>query len=98
MRADRDRGTLWPVRTLADDTPPEIEAILIEGYRRMSPREKLARVTELNRAAQQMALLRIAREYPNATERERQLRLASLWLTREQMISAFNWDPDEKGY
>jgi hypothetical protein len=86
------------VKQLAADTPPEIEAVIIEGYRRMSPRQKLERVRELGRAAQQMALLRIAKQYPNATERERRLRLASLWLTREQMIAAFDWDPEREGY
>jgi hypothetical protein len=86
------------VKLLARDTPQEIEAILIDGYRRMSPRDKLARVRELCRAAQQMALLRIDSQYPNATESERRLRLASLWLTREQMTAAFGWDPEKEGY
>ncbi len=86
------------MKLLAQDTPPEIEAILIEGFRRMSPAQKLNRVGELTRAVQQMALARLTQQYPDDTERERRLRLASLWLTREQMISAFDWDPEEKGY
>jgi hypothetical protein len=86
------------VKRLAEDTPLEIEGIIIEGYRRMSPTDKLRRVSEMTRAAQQMALLRIDKQYPNATDRERQLRLASLWLTREQMLSAFGWDPEREGY
>jgi hypothetical protein len=92
------RGRLVDVKQLAADTPPEIEAIIIDGYRRMSPREKLERVRELGQAAQQMALLRIDKQYPGATARERQLRLAALWLSREQMIAAFGWDPDREGY
>jgi hypothetical protein len=27
------------MKPLAEDTPPQIEAILLEGYRRMSPRQ-----------------------------------------------------------
>ncbi len=33
------------------DTPPQVEEILVEGYRRMSPADKLRRVWELNKAA-----------------------------------------------
>lgn len=31
------------------DTHPEIERMLVEAYRRMSPEEKILRVSELNR-------------------------------------------------
>ena len=34
------------MKPLARDTPPEVERFLIEGYRRMTPWEKLRRVLE----------------------------------------------------
>jgi hypothetical protein len=80
-----------------NDTSPKIEAFLIEGYRRMPPKEKLQRVDEMTKAIQQMALARIRQQYGDIPEREQQLRLASLWLDRETMIKAFDWDPVEKG-
>jgi hypothetical protein len=87
------------MRTQSADTPPEIEEILLAGYRRMTPWEKLLQVFELNRMAQQMAAMRIEARYgPNLTERELRLRLAALWLDRETMIAAFGWDPEVKGY
>lgn len=87
------------MRTQSADTPQEIEEILLEGYRRMTPWEKLRRVFELNRMAQQMAAMRIQARYgPNLSEQELRLRLASLWLDRETMIAAFGWDPEVKGY
>lgn len=87
------------MRTQSGDTPPEIEERLLEGYRRMTPWEKLRQVFELNRMAQQMAAMRIQAQYgPNLSERELRLRLAALWLDRETMIEAFGWDPEEKGY
>jgi hypothetical protein len=43
------------MRTQSADTSPEIEELLLEGYRRMTPWEKLRQVFELNRMAQQMA-------------------------------------------
>lgn len=87
------------MKTQSADTPPEIEERLLEGYRRMTPWEKLRQVFELNRMAQQMAAMRIQAQYgPNLSERELRLRLAALWLDRETMIEAFGWDPEEKGY
>lgn len=81
-----------------NDTSPEIERLLIEGYRRMSPSQKLRRVSEMTLAVQQLALARIKRQYPDRTEHEYRLRLASLWLGRETMCKVFGWDPEIEGY
>lgn len=80
------------------DTPPHIQKMVIEGYRNMSPRQKLKRVDELTKAVQQLALSRISKKYGTLSEREQQLRLASLWLDRQTMIKVFQWDPRQKGY
>jgi len=80
------------------DTPPAIYQKVVDGYRKMSPREKLEQVNELTKAVQQFALTRIQRQYGNIPEHEQRLRLASLWLDRETMISVFNWDPKKEGY
>ena len=71
-----------------------MEAILIEGYRRMSAAEKFERVRQATHAAQQMALVRLRERHPDDSPREIALRLASLWLDRDLMIKAFGWDPD----
>ncbi len=80
------------------DTSPQIQKLIIAGYRRMSPQQKLKRVDELTKAIQQLALLRILKKYGHLSEREQQLRLASLWLDRQTMIQVFQWDPHQKGY
>ena len=41
---------------LLTDTHPTVEALIIEGYRRMSPAQKLARVAALTRTVQELAL------------------------------------------
>jgi hypothetical protein len=64
----------------------------------MTPREKMQRVTELNRAVQQLALARIRKQYGEISQQEQRLRLAGLWLKRETMIRVFDWDPEKKGY
>lgn len=87
------------MRALALDTPPDIEEIVLEGYRRMTPAQKLRRVVELGVAVQTMAAARIRDRYgPEISERELRLRLAALQLDRQTMIEVFNWDPEEKGY
>lgn len=65
---------------LPNDTHPKIEALLIEGYRRMSPSQKLERVSALTRAVQELALLDVRRHHPNADAREQALRVASRWI------------------
>ena len=81
-----------------EDTPARIQDITIEGYRRMSPQEKLRRVSELTKAVQQLALARIKKQYGDISEHEQRLRLASLWLDRNTMVRGFQWDPEIQGY
>jgi len=85
-------------RTPPNDTDPAVEALLIEGYRKMSPAQKLERVRALNHAVQKLALADIRRRHPDADEREQALRLASRWLDPELMIRAFGWDFRKAGY
>ncbi|MEM7532499.1 MAG: hypothetical protein AAF639_10000 [Chloroflexota bacterium] len=86
------------MREQINDTDPHIRKLMIEGYRRMSPQEKIKRVNELTKTIQMLALIRIRKKYGDISEREQRLRLASLWLDRETMIKVFDWDPKEKGY
>ena len=87
------------MRAHLSDTPPEVEEILLERYRQMTPVERLAKALDMSRAVQQLALARIRAEYgPDLTEREERLRLAALWLPRETMIEVFGWDPEVEGY
>ena len=81
------------------DTSPDAERVLIAGYRRMAPADKLRRVVALNRAVEQLARARLRQRYgPDIPERELRLRLGALRLGRSVMIDAFGWDPREHGY
>jgi hypothetical protein len=86
------------VKSSTQDTHPKIQEMLIEGYRKMTPQQKMKRVNELTKSIQQLALARIRKQYGDISEREQHLRLASLWLDREIMVKVFDWDPEEKGY
>ena len=88
---------LLPAFTVGlSDTNPAVEAILIEGYRKMSPAEKFERMA-LAGAVQELAFLDIRRRHPNADERGAGLRLAGGLDRPELMLRAFGWDIREAG-
>jgi hypothetical protein len=78
-----------PFVRLTADTPPEIERLQIEGWRRMSTEEKAALVTALTNAAFTMTLAGIRDRYPNATPAEHRLRLALITLGPELARKAY---------
>ena len=83
---------------IPNDTHPAIEAILLAGYRAMSPAQKLERVRSLTRAVQELALLDVRRRHPNADAREQALRVASRWIDPALMLRVFGWDIRVEGY
>lgn len=81
------------------DTSPEAQRILIEGYRRMTPWERLSRALSMSAALRELAEARIrATRGPDISEQEVRLRVASLSIPRDLMIRAFGWDPEVEGY
>ena len=84
--------------TPLDDTRPAVKAMLIDGYRKMSPTEKIDRVRSLTLAIQELALADIRRRHPEADAREQALRLASRWIEPALMARAFGWDVRTAGY
>jgi len=81
-----------------NDTHPAIDALLIEGFRAMTPSQKLEIVSQLTRAVQELAMADTRRRHPDANERELALRVASRWLGPELMLCAFGWDVAKMGY
>jgi len=74
---------------LASDTPPEIEAMQIEGWRRMTATEKAALITGLTQATFDLALAGIRHRYPAASAREQFLRRAILLYGRDLAVRAY---------
>ena len=81
----------------ASDTPPEVDALMFELWRRATPSQKLRKVFGLGQMINALARSEIRSRYPGATEREIELRLASRTIDRQTMIKAFDWDPDIHG-
>ena len=68
---------------LAGDTDPAIEQRQIEGWRRLTPADKLALVMRMNANVRQLALAGVRQRYPRASPREQFLRLAQVMLGDE---------------
>ena len=74
------------------DTHPDAERVLLDGLRRMSPQQRLARVFELRNASLSLAAARMSEG--GMSHREIQLRLASTWLPADVMRRVFGWEPE----
>ncbi len=80
------------------DTHPEAEKRLIEGYRAMTPAQKMRSLSALYHAARRFALVDIRRRHPYADEHETQMRIAARFLEPDLMRRVYGWDPDTEGY
>jgi hypothetical protein len=83
---------------LPDDTHPSIDALLMEGFRKMTPSEKLKIVSQLTQTVQELVMADVRRRHPKADAHELALRAASRWLGPDLMLRAFDWDVAKMGY
>ena len=74
-------------RPFERDTDPDSRRVLVEGIRRMSPAQKLARVTALNRSVEMLALAGIRMRHPDASEHEVHRLLARMWLDEDTLAA-----------
>lgn len=84
-------------RTQSPDTTYEVECLLIDAWRRMPPWEKAQKLAESSRAVEQLARAGVRLRYPEATDREVQLRVAALRLGAHLMREVYGWDPEREG-
>jgi hypothetical protein len=71
----------------------EAQEVLFDLIRRAPVWKRLLMVADLNQTLRLLATADVRRRYPDATEEELHRRLAALWLTREEIIAAYGWDP-----
>lgn len=84
------------MKPLFEDTSPEAEKILIEGYRRMPFHQKLQCIFDLNDTVRSLQMAQLRKQYPQADDRECLMRLASQWLDPDLMRKAFGWKSERK--
>lgn len=98
-RQGRVLGCLAAMFDAFSDTDAEVERLLVEAYRRMTPEERLGKTVDLLRAGEALMLSGIRdRHGHDLSEREERLRIGALRLGRVTMVEVFGWDPEVEGY
>jgi len=77
------------MRSLANDTHPQAELVLIELLRRASAARKVAMVLSANHTARALALTGLRERYPGEPPTRLRRRLADLWLGPELAAKAY---------
>lgn len=76
------------------DTTPQAWDAYIQLLRQMDPAEKLSLVFRLSADLRSWSESGVRLRYPEASDREIQLRAAALRMDRKTFVRAFGWDPD----
>ena len=84
------------MRTLAEDTTPEAERVLIELLRAATPARKMEMVLSANRTARMLALAGLRERFPRDSEARLRRRLADLWLGQELAAKAYGPLPNDQ--
>ena len=77
------------MRTLAADTSPEAERVLIELLRAASPAKKMRMMLNANRTARALALAGLKERHAGESAAQLRRRLADLWLGPELALKAY---------
>jgi hypothetical protein len=77
------------MKTLARDTSPEAERVLVELWRCASPARKMAAIMSANRTARMLAMTGLRARHRNESPARLQRRLADLWLGPELAAKAY---------
>ncbi|MBK9140191.1 MAG: hypothetical protein IPM17_15740 [Verrucomicrobia bacterium] len=77
------------MRTLAEDTSPEAERVLIALWRQASPARKIELICSANRIARDLALCGLRVRFPTESPERLRRRLADLWLGKTLAEKAY---------
>jgi hypothetical protein len=86
------------MQPLSPDTTPEAQQKQFELLRRLPVWKRLALTCELIQATRKLMLADLRRRFPQATEEELRRRLIARLLTRDEVIRAYGFDPEEEAY
>jgi hypothetical protein len=84
------------MRTLAEDTQPATERVMIELLRAASPARKFALMLSANRTGRQLALAGLRERHPGEPSARLQRRLADLWLGADLAAKAYGPLPEHE--
>jgi hypothetical protein len=77
------------MRTLAEDTSPDAERVLIELWRQATPARKFALVLDTTRSMQEFMLAGLRERHPQDSPARLRRRFAQLWLGPDLATRAY---------
>jgi hypothetical protein len=86
------------MKPLSPDTSPEAQQVQFELLRRTPVWKRLALTCELIQASRKLMISDLRRRYPQAGEAELRRKLITRLLTRDEVIRAYGFDPEEEAY
>ena len=84
--------------SILKETDRKAARILLEGYRAQTPEQRYHAMWDMIHFVRGMQWAETRQRYPDAPDREIDLRVASRWIEPELMRKAFGWDPEVEGY
>jgi hypothetical protein len=84
------------MQPLSPDTTPEAQEKQFELLRHMPVWKRLALTCELIQASRKLMLADLRRRFPQASEEELRRKLIARLLTRDEVIRAYGFDPEEE--
>ena len=87
-----------PNPALSADTSRDAERLLFEHYGTLEPWEKVRIMCELGALMEDLSKRSIRERYPEATEREVNLRFAALRFGPDLVRRVWGWDPSVEGW
>jgi hypothetical protein len=94
VRPPSTAARLRDMRPESRDAHPAVEALRIEGFRRMTLAQKFAQVASLTRHVRDLAIAGIRMRHPGIGDRDARLRLAAMTIDPTVVARAFGWVPD----
>lgn len=94
----RTSGILSIVKSLFDDTSPDMEARYLAGIRTTTPETRFLRTGHLFRAMDRLVEAGVRSMHPHAAPDEVRLRVLSRQIPADLMRRVYGWDIETKGY
>ncbi len=84
-----------PTSDYYSDTDPAAMEVWVDQFRKMAPERRVQLALEHSETLFKLVELNVRETYPQASEREIFLRVAARHLSRDQMVGAYGWDPEQ---
>ena len=86
------------MKTLAEDTSPEAEGVLIALWRQASPARKVMLISSAIRMSRELALCGLRMRFPAESSERLNRRLADLWLGVDLAAKAYGSPRNRTGF